>query len=792
MLKKKMLRDMLSNKGSYLACLALIIIGLLVFVSFSIAKDNLYLSQNNLYRDKNFAHGFAELESMPFGNAEKLSRVDGVEQVSGRLVKEVRVNNLESEESIYLQLVSQDLADPERLNNAGLVWGQELSDRRLDAWMDSAFIEAHNLEQGDTLEIIAGGRVEELSLEGEAVSPEFVYMLRLETELYPNPEQFGVAFLPLETMWRLFPEERGTINDLVFTLEEGASYDRVEESLELELERYGLQSMYPREDQVSHFMLQEEIEVIEALSAFFPVLILSIAAFIIFILLKRLVDQQRTQIGILKAFGYTRREIMLHYLSYALVLALLGGVLGSVMGMWAANPLTVLLYDFFYLPEVYEGFSLSYLVLGIVLCLVVLGFAGYMGCRNALRLEPAEAMRPPAPVSGKKNVLEKVGFFTEMLTVQGKMAIRNLGRSPIRSGFMFFGIMVSCALVSFTWSLVSEAMPKFMFHQYEDVEVYDAKIRLHDPMAAFPVQQELERASEVSRVEKMAEVPVKFSHQWREEDVILLGLPREGRLYNILDADGNRLNPSEEGLIVSERLAENLGVQKGDLLELESPFLRHVDDSIEVMVVDTIPQYIGMNAYMELSGLYEMLNQHPFVTSLLVNLHHEQDSLSSVHERYRESDMVAGVDGREGLLSLMEEYWEMAYGTLYLFVLIGIIFSFAIIYVSSFIILSERNLELASMRVLGMTSREVLSVVTFEQWFLSVFAVLAGIPLAQLIQVGFAGEFSTDMYAMPADVSAQAFFVGGLFTIFSIWVAQRFALSRVKKLDLVEVLKSRE
>ncbi len=792
MLWKKMLRDMLSNKGSYLACLVLIIMGLMIFVSLSIAKDNLNLSKNNLYLEHNFAHGFAELDSMPEANIERLTRVEGVNQVSGRLTKEIRINDQDSDESVYLKLVSQDLSNPERLNRAGLVWGQELEPGEPYAWLDSAFVEAHELEPGEAIEIITQGRLEEIIFQGEAISPEFVYILRSESEIFPNPDQFGITFLPLETMWYFFPDKRGTVNDIVFTLDEGADYNRVEERLELELEPYGLKNIYPREDQTSHFILLEEIEVIETLAAFFPILVLLIASFIIFILLKRLVEQQRTQIGILKAFGYTRGEIMLHYLSYSIILALMGGVLGSVMGMWMANPLTGMLYDFFKMPEVYEGFSLSYLGLGILLCLLVLGFAGFLGCRNALKLEPAEAMRPPAPVSGKKNILEKVSFFTEMLTVQGKMAVRNLSRSPIRSAFMFFGIMISCSLVSFTWSLVTDAMPTFMLYQYEEVEVYDAKVRLANPLAAAPAQQELETALEVNRVEPMAEVLVKLSHKWREEDILLLGLNKDVRLYNILDSDGTRLLPSDEGLILSERLAENLGVQTGDTLELESPYLRSPDDTAEVNVVDIIPQYIGMNAYMKLSGLYELLNQNPFATSMLVEFHHQQGSLSSLQEHYRESHVVAGIDGRESMMSLMEETWETYNNIIQLFVLIGIIFSFSVIYVSSFIVLSERSRELASMRVLGMTSREVLSVITFEQWFLSVFAIIAGIPLAQLIQIGFAREWSTDMYSMPGDISVNALFIGALFTVFSIWVAQRFAFKRVEKLDLVEVLKSRE
>ncbi len=790
MLRKKMMRDILGNKGSYFSCLVLIIIGLLVYMSFSIASDNLQLAKSTLYEEKNFAEGFAEVVSMPKKDVAGLTDVEGVEKVSGRVITEVRVNDAEKDESVYLRLVSQNLADPARLNNMQVIEGEGLIEGEPYALLDASFMEAHQLEKDESLELIHEGELKEIIVQGIGLSPEFVYLIRDEAELYPNPEQFGVAFLPLETMWDMFPEISYGVNNLAFTLSPDADYDRVEERLEQELEPYGLTNIYPREDQTSHFILQEEIEVIELLSTFFPVIILAVAGFIIFILLKRLVEQQRTHIGIMKALGYTNREVLLHYLSFSLVLALSGGVLGAALGMWMANPLTSLLYDFFILPETYAGFSLSYLALGIILSLVIMGFAGYMGCRQVLKLEPAEAMQPPAPSSGRKNILEKITFFTSMLTVQGKMALRNLGRSRSRSAFMFFGIMISCALVAFTWSLAYETMPTFMFHQYDYVETYDARVNLSEPQPRSAAQQELEKMPDIERVEPMIELPVSIHHHWNEEEIILMGLTRQSTLYNILDVDNRRVPPSKDGLILSERLAQNLDLSPGDSVEVDSPYF---PEKVQLLVLEKVPQYIGMNAFLEISALEELTRQEPFATTLLVDgAESGRATAAALNERYRESEKIAGVEGWLSLRETLEEEWEAAGSIVYMFVFIGIIFSFSIIYISSFIILSERNRELASMRVLGMTSREVLSVITFEQWFLSFFAIIAGMPLAAIIQEQFAREWSTDMYAMPTEISTLSLLVGVVFTVLSIWVAQRFALNKVKKLDLVEVLKSRE
>ncbi len=793
---RKMMRDMWGNLGSYLACLVLVVIGMVAFLAFAIASNNMAVSKDILYREQNFAEGFAELVAMPEHYVERVRRMDGVAQATGRLVRDVQVYDAEGAASVYLRLVSLDLQEHGRLNDVLLLKGEPLAARELKGWLDQRFFHANDLELGETIRIIAGGRVRELVVGGVGTSPEFVYPMRTEAEIYTDPQRFGIAFVPAQAMWQLFTDYDRAFNSLVFSLEPGADFERVKERLELELERFGVLEIYPRVDQTSHFVLTEEIEVINTMATFFPVIILMVAGFIIYIVLRRLVEQQRGQIGILKAFGYGKRQIMFHYLSYSLALAAVGGALGGLIGMWLANPLTDMLYEFFHLPPVYTGFSASALATSILICVGVLGFAGYHGCKAVLRLTPVEAMQPPAPPVGRRNLLEKFPLLARMLTVQGKMALRNISRSRSRTAFVFFGLMISCAMVAFTWALATEAMPKFMFYQYEQVETHDAKITLDGPRRRHSIHRELQGLPDVSLAEPMAEVPVKLSHRWRRENVLLIGLLPQARLYNILDVDGRRVIPGDDGLLLSQRLADNLAVGIGDTVELESLYLRDIYDKVEVDVVAIVPQYMGMNAYMGIAGLEELLGQEAFATSFLVEFvggpGPERERVTALRELYRESDLLAGVDSRLEQLDLMVEYWEEAGWIIVLYVAIGVVFSFAIIYISSLVVLSERQRELASMRVLGMSSGEVFSVITFEQWLIGVVAVVAGAPLGRVILGAFAQSWSTDMYTMPAEMSAQSLLAGVAITFAAIWASQRFALRKIRRLSMVAVLKARE
>ena len=789
---KKVFRDILNNKGSYIACLVVIMIGLIAFTSFSISRDNLRISTDIFYQEQNFADGFIEVESMPQGHLERIFQVEGIQHVSGRMVEEVRVHDPERRESVYLKLVSLDLEDPYRVNDVRVLEGEDLTPGRREAWIDDGFFEANQLELYQEISIIAGGRVRDLTLAGVGMSPEFTYPLRDEKSIYPDPEVFGIAFLPHRDMEHLFPEMEGRVNSVVFTLEPGADFDGVKDRLEPMLEGYGLRTIYPREDQVSHFILHEELEQLDRFATAFPLLFLSIAGIILYIMLKRIVEQQRGQIGILKSFGYTRGEIMLHYLSYAFFVGSVGGLVGGALGIWAANPLTELLMEFFKVPPVYIGFSLLYLFLGVLLSLAVVLFAGYQGCKLALQLKPAEAMRPPAPPSTKKSILERIGLFWALLTIQGKMATRNMFRNQSRSAFLFLGIMLSYAVAAIVWNF-NDMVDKLVFYHYDEVEVHDARVTLTHPGDRDSLQRELESYHNTALVEPLAEVPVTLSHGWREEQVLVIGVPQGARLYNILDDQGRKVEPSPDGLVLPQRMADKLQVTAGSYVTLESPLSRREDREIRVRVQEVIPQYIGMNGYMEISALVEVLEQGPFATSFLMGLEERgEDDLFQLKDYYWESEKIAGIDGRGELIGQTQELMETFGFVMYIYVFVGVIMAFSIIYSSSFIILSERSREMASMRVLGMTSREVFSVITFEQWLISFFAMLAGIPLAQMIQNSFARAMSTDLYVIPHQIEPISLFAGLVVTVGSIWIAQGFALKKVEDLSLTEVLKTGE
>lgn len=788
MLWRKMLRDLKENKGAYIACGVIIIIGLMAFTAFTMIADNLRNAMDDFYLQENFAEGFAVVNSITQSQVNKLADIEGIDRVEGRIVKDVRVLDPDRADNVYLRLVSIDPKEENPINGIRLIQGIPLTDKDRNIWIDNKFFDANKLSLNGSIDVIVDGKRTELNIVGVGRSPEYVYALRRATDLYPDPERFGIAFVPYEVMKGLFPGS-GAINDIVFTFKPGADFDTIKPIMEIQLKPNGLFALYDREDHLSHSLLKMELDGIEGASQGVPILLLSIAGMILYIMLKRIVEQQRGQIGILKAFGYTYTEILFHYLSYGIILGIICGIIGGLLGIALTYPMTAIFVEFFNLPGLTSGFSALYFFLCILLSLFFTTLAGYFGCRGVLKLEPAEAMRPPAPPEGKKVLLERIQVFWNALNVQGKMAVRNIFRNKGRSVFMFIGIMISFAIVTFTWSM-NDMTQKLLFDQYEKVETYNVKVSLNRPLNQDRPYQELTRFEGVKRVEPMAEIPITLKNKWHKKDVLLLGIPADSLHYNILDNNYQNIPPPQNGILLSERLAKVLNVDVGSIINIESMLMRDSNVVKQVQVLGIIPQYLGMNAYMELESMRDLLDQGRITTSFTITM--DEAYFPQLKNDYRESpiitDVVRNVESMEKSKELMESYGSI----IYFYALIGMIIGIAIIYNSTLVALSERSYELASMMVLGMTEEEVRSVITFEQWFISLFSMLIGIPMAKMMFLGMSETMSTDLFTIPSDISNIALIIALIITSGSIWIAQKAGAKKIRKLKLVEVLKSRE
>jgi len=786
MLWLKMIRDIKGNIIAYLACMIVITIGLISYAAISISKDNLFIAQEQFYKHYNFADGFATVRTMPYAQLKKLQNIEGVDQLQGRLVKDVRVIMPERDENIYLRLISINKSESNPINGVKLIKGSFPQEKDRSILLADKFYTANHLSLSDTIVMIIDGKKVELPLAGTGQSPEYVYAIKDGQSIAPEPENFEVAYMNYEEMEALFNEE-GRVNDIIFTLKPGSTFTDVEEKIKTELKKYGMDSLIPRKDQLSNVMLSEELNQLEGMSKTVPVLFLTIATTILYIMLKRLVESQRGQIGMFKAMGYRTGEILVHYMSFGLFIGFFGGVTGGLMGTTLSMSLTKVYQTYYSLPNLTARFSWKYFLYGMVLSIFFGLVAAFQGAKGVLKLQPADAMHPPAPVLQKKTIFDYIPALWSIFTVQGRMAIRNVLRNRGRSFFTFIGIMFTFSMMGALLSM-NGLMDIMVKDQFTKSQKQDVKISFTRPLDGKSVLREFKYIKGVKGVEPMLEVPVTLRHKNYKKDIIALGITEKAELYKIFDKNGKEVKIPKEGVLVSERVAEKLRIQTGDKIQIESPWAK--DSPFYIVVAGIIPQYMGVNIYMNQDTLNNLLKQGDMSTSILIAV--ENSQISALKEEYRLSKNVGIIEERQKSIDKYEELMATSGYSMWIMSILAVVTGFAIVYNSSIITLAERKKELASLRVMGMTHKEVLEVVSVEQWFIGIFGILAGIPLTYLMLQGISKGMNNDIFTIPAIVDPSALILAFIGTVLAIGSAQGWVKRKIHKMDLVEVLKERE
>lgn len=638
------------------------------------------------------------------------------------------------------------------------------------------------------MDIAVNGVEIHVPIVGAGHSPEFIYAVRTDRDIYPDPEHFGILYMSEEALQKVLGQSH-IYNSIVLELEGSTSFDDVKTMLEEKCKPYGLLKMYKQSDQKSTLLLNQELEGMKAMSSAMPMIFVGVAAMILYIQLRRLIEKQRGQIGVLKAFGLSDKKLLWHYIGYAVLIGGTGAIAGVISGQIMVIPFTAMYQSMFNMPLHPIAFSMPVAAQGIAIALFFSIFAGWRGSRSVLAMEPAEAMRPATPRVTGKIALERISYLWNRWSMHTRMAIRNVFRNKTRSAFVCLGIVFTFALLGMPWSM-KNAMDKMIFDQFKLVQTYDMHVAMSEPVPVENAIREMKRVPGVEQVEPLLEIPANMMHKGMEKRVVILGLPEESTLYHVRDASGNEVNVTGEGMILSQRLSELLGVDVGGYVKVDSPLKRRKQDSSFVQVLAVIPQYLGMNAYMTGDSAAAMIDQPKVATALMVTANRQ--GIEAIRSAYEDSRVVLSMEVQEEQIEKYHSLLEMFMAMIFIFAVFGVLTGFAVIFSSSMIALSERERELASLLVTGMSYKDVYRVVTLEQWILTGVGMIFGLPVMKGFILGMTMEMNNDVYAMPQDISALALVTAVAMTALSIWLAQQRVRKKIDQIDMVSALGIRE
>ena len=786
-LRTKLVRDLWRLGAQFLAIALVIACGVGVYVGMRATMHALEQARVVYYANERFAHVFAQAVRVPERVAVRLAEIDGVQAVQTRIVSDVTVDVPGLVEAATARLVSIPDRGRPQVNDVRLRSGRWPGPGHpTEVLVSEPFAEAHDLAPGDDLRALLNGRYEELRIVGTALSPEFTYAAG-PGQLVPDDRLFGVAWVRRSSLEPAFDLD-GAFNDVALRLAYGADPAAAIAAVDRVLDRYGGTGAIPRRDQVSAFFLENELVQLATFAFVLPLLFLLVAAFLLNIVLGRVVAGQRAEIATLKAFGYRDREVGLYYIQLAGLVLAIGIGLGLWLGAWLASAMTRNYGDYYRLPDLAFVLPSRAIAEAVVLTAVGAGSGTLAAIRRTIRLAPAEAMRPEAPPTYRATVVERLGL-ERLLPPAARIVLRELERKPLRAALSILGIALATGL-TIANSFTLDSMRHMLNVQFGLIQREDLQLTLYEPRATSALH-DLEHLPGVLYAEPHRAVPVRMRAGTAVENTAIIGRPRAARLTTLMDADLRKVELPEDGLVLSTRIAANLGLEVGDRVRVE--VLEGERREVLMPVSRLVQTFVGNTAEMDLAALCRLLGETESLNgaSCLV----ADGSLEALHDTVKRTPIVAGVSSRDSILRNVREILDESIGVFLLVaVSFSLVMSFGVLYNSVRITLSERARDLASLRVLGFRRREVGAILLGELALLVLVALPIGLLLGYLLAGALAASpgFNNDQFRLPFVVTSWSYglAVGTVLTagLVSAWSARR----RLDKIDIVEVLKTRD
>jgi len=788
-LDRKLLRDLWRIRGQAVAIALVVAAGIALYVMSAGMLAALTETRAAYYEQYRFADIFAPVKRAPLRSLEEIAALPGVTAVTGRINGALLAELPGKAMPVSGRAVSLPTAGPSAgmggLNAVHLVAGRMPEPGGADeALVLAPFATAHGLRPGDRLRVIMNGVRRDLRIVGTALSPDFVYTLA-PGELVPDDGRFTVVWMDQAILAAGY-DLKGAYNEALVKLSPGTAALPVLDGVDRILASHGGIGAYPRDDHVSDRFLTEELSQLATMGRVLPPIFLLVAAFLLNIVMSRLVDAERTDIGLMKAFGYRDREVGWHFARFVGVLVLGGVVLGSAIGALLGQFLAGIYQEYYHFPFLVFRLPPSAFGIAGAVALVSAGLGVWLAARRAVRLAPAAAMHPPAPPVFVR--AGPLGRRVEQAFDQpGRMVLRRLRHQPIRAALTCLGIAASMALLV-TMNFNRDAVAAMIDISFHVIDRADMTVTFTEPQPEAAIFG-LRRMEGVIAVEPVRELAVRMVHGHRERLGSITGLSPDARLGRAVDAGFRSIPMRRDGIVVSQALAELLAVEPGDRLVLDVREGRR--PLLEVPVTGIAATLIGTAAYMELDALNRLVGDGPRSTAahLLV----DPARRDAVATRLAAMPRVAGVTDRRAAKAAFQRVMDEGMGVFRVAMsLFAIVIAVGVVYNAARIAFAERARDLASLRVIGLTKGEAGYILLGELAVLTLLALPLGALMGYGLSLLVATAFSTDLYRIPVVILPAGYGEAALVVlaaaILSGWLVQR----SVNALDLVVALKTRE
>ncbi len=789
-LSKKLGRELLHLKGQLLSIALVVAAGVMTIVTMRGTYDALVSAQESYYAQTRFADVWVFLKRAPESVRKELAELPGVTAVDTRVTFFAHLDLPDLDLPALGRFVSLPEQGRPLLNDIRVTAGRYLRPGgRDEVLLSEKFAVAGGFAPGETIRAVINGRSRALLIVGWAIAAEHAYAVP-PGALYPEDERYGVLWMSRSVLGPAYDMD-GAFNEVVLTLEPDANPDAALARIDQLLTPYGGLGAYLREDQPSHAIWSGELDQNRVTGTVIPAIFLAVAAFLLNLVLSRLIATQRQEVAVLKAFGYSNREISWHYLGYAFAAVGVGSVIGIFLGAWLGDAYVELYRGYFDFPDLAFRLRPSLVLIALAVSLVA-STAGAMGAlRSAVSLPPAEAMRPEPPARFNRGLLERIRFRGKSLgrriPFSGRMIIRNMERRPWRTGLASVGVAFSVAILV-VGMFMFDGVEYMMNMQFRVVQREDLNVTFNEPLAAS-AQFAVRNIEGVRRVEPYRAVSARLRAGHRNEEVGVFALTRDAHLRRIVDSEGTIYAVPNHGLVLSTMLAEKLRLIPGDTLQLE--LLEGERAEGPIIISGVVDDFFGLFAYMSMESLRQFSGESELISGAHLTV--SGGARTQVTQYLGSVPVVASVASP---LNSLEAFEARLADSLFIAVgfLLGFagIISIAVVYNGARIALSERGRELASLRVMGFRRSEVSMFLLGEQALVTLFAIPLGWLIGYALSLAVVVAIRTEAYRIPLIVGPRTYVFSAVATVVSAMISALLVRRRVHRLDLIAVLKTRE
>lgn len=796
-LRQKLLRDLAHQRWQALTIALVVASGVASYVCVRGAYDSLHSARDRYYARNRFADVWATLSRAPRSVASDLEAIEGVSLVYPRIARSALMPLPESTEPVTARVLSIPPHGAPPLCDLQLSEGRLPDPARTDEIaLLEVFAHHRGIEVGDSVPLVLDGTRRQLRVVALASSPE--YVLATQEGIVPGEDRFAVVWMREPVLEAAFDLEEA-FDEVLLALDrehqdhdlaafgaEGRHERRILAAIDAVLEPYGGRGATPRRLQLSHYALSGELEQLSGMATSVPALFLFVAAFLLNVSLSRMIELQRPEIAILKCLGYTAREIAQHYLAFALLVAGVGGVLGVAFGAWMGDWLVELYLSFFRLPG--ESFHLTprlvLVGLGVSVGSAVAG--GLAAVRRITQLAPADAMRPPTPASYRRSLLT-TGPWMRLVDMAGTVVLREAERSPVRVVLSAVGIAFSVAIV-IVGHFQSDALPPLVEELFEHGMREDVSIELIRP-APRRALGELAHLPGVRRVEGLRRTVARVSHDGRHRDVPLTAAAEDVTMRLVVDESGHVVPRPTEGIVLTRKLAEVLDIGVGEELDVE--VLDGQRPRARLRVVGLADEMFGLFGHVGDRTMSRLLEEEPSFDVALLRV--DETQLPALRESLARYPGVAQLVRRRAIIESFHEQTGRSMSVMTaVMTFFAVVIAIGVVYNNMRVTLSMRARELATMRVLGFTRREVGSVLFGEMVLHLVVGVPAGLALGRWFCELILGTVDPERYRWPLTITSTTYAYSVLTVVLASLLCWLFVRRRLDRLDLIAVLKTRE